>query len=156
MLKREQLADGGWLLTQAAAQVYFIVPKPAVIVIAASGPGDTALDEAVLDMLEREIRRSGPLTIFADVSQQTRMAPETREKASAWAKEHRKHVHATHILVRSKLVEMAFSVLGMLVNGRFKIYSKTHEYHAALQADVPTFKAHSFSGLQAPGVTAKK
>jgi hypothetical protein len=125
-------------------------------VIAASGPGDTSLDSAILEMLEAEIRRSGSLKIFADVSQQTRMAAATREKASTWAKEHRQHVHITHLLVRSKLVEMAFSVLGMLVSGHFKIYSQRHEYHCALLAEVPAYKPHAFAPLSTSDATAKK
>ena len=141
MLKREHLADGGWLLTHAQAQVHFKVPKPGVVVIAASGSGDAVIDDAVFTMLEEEIRCSGPLKIFADVSNQTRMAAETRDKASTWGKAHRYDVTATHLLVRSKLVEMAFSVLGMLLSGHFKIYSKGDEFYAVLRAEAPGFES---------------
>jgi hypothetical protein len=92
-------------------------------------------------MLEEEIERCQPLKIFADLSTLTRVAGETREKASAWAKGRRTHVEATHLLVRSKLVEMAFSVIGMLVSGRFKIYSNGDEFYSVLRAEVPDFKA---------------
>ena len=141
MVKREHLSDGSWLLTRERAEVYFSVPKPSVVVIAASGPGDTLVDDVVLEMLGEEAVRSRPLKIFADLSTQTRIAGETREKASAWAKGHRTHVEATHLLVRSKLVEMAFSVIGMLVSGHFKLYSNGDEFYSVLRAEVPDFKA---------------
>ena len=154
-LKREQLEDGGWLLSRARAQVCFRVPKPGVVVIGAGGPGDTVLDDAVFAMLEEEIRRSSPLKIFADLASQTRVAGETREKASAWAKGHRQHIAATHLLVRSRIVEMAFSVIGMLVGGHFKFYSNEVEFYSVLRAEVPGLKARSFR-LERSGFTSPK
>ena len=67
-----------------------------------------------------------------------------------WAKRHRMHVEATHLLVRSKLVEMAFSVIGMLVSGRFKLYSNGDELHSVLRAEVPDFKVARSSRNQRP------
>ena len=140
-MNREQLSEGSWRLTHGQAEVYFSVPKPGVVVIAASGSGNTVVDDVVFKMLEEEIERGGPLRIFADLSTLRRVASETREKASAWAKGRRMHVEATHLLVRSKLIEMAFSVIGMLVSGRFKIYSNGDEFYAVLRAEAPDFKA---------------
>jgi hypothetical protein len=149
MVNQEHLSDGSWLLSREQAEVYFSVPKPGVVVIAASGPGDTLVDDVVLKMLAEETR-SCPLKIFADLSMQTRIASETREKASAWAKAHRTHVEATHLLIRSKLVEMAFSVIGMLVSGRFKFYSNSNEFYTALRAEVPDFKAARSFRIERP------
>ena len=155
MLNREHLSDGGWLLTRRQAQVYFNVPKPGIVVIAASGSGDTVVDEAIFEMLEDEIKRASPLKIFADLTKLTRVAGQAREKASAWAKGRSQHVAATHLLVRSKLVEMAFSVIGMLVGGHFKFYSNEVEFYSVLRAEVPGLKARSFR-LERSGFTSPK
>lgn len=156
MLNREHLVDGGWLLTSARAQVYFGVPKPGVVVIGASGMGDPLVDDAVFAMLEEEVRCCSPIKIFADLTAQTRTAGDAREKASAWARRHRQDVAATHLLVRSKLVEMAFSVIGMLVGGHFKLYSSEDDFYSILRAEVPGFKTARPFRPERPGAASQK
>jgi hypothetical protein len=71
----------------------------------------------LFDELAAEIRRSGSLSVFADARAMKRMSSEVREKALAWAKEHRAHLRSATVLVESKLMDMALSVLGMLIGG---------------------------------------
>jgi len=140
MLNQERLADGTHWLHRERARVAFSVPKPGLVVIVASGTGDTVVDDAVFGLLEAEIQRSGSVKIFVDLTALTRMAGESREKALVWGRKHPSAVQVTHLLVRSKLVEMAFSVIGMLVGGRFKMYSDPDEFRAVLSAEAPGFR----------------
>src|SRR5258708_7608910 len=110
MLTREHLPDGTQLLAREQSRVAFSVPKPGIVVIVAKGTGDTVVDDAVFELLEAEIQRSGSIKIFVELTALTRMARESREKALIWGRKQRSAVQVVHLLVRSKLVEMAFSV----------------------------------------------
>jgi hypothetical protein len=156
MLNRERLADGTELLGREQARVIVATPKPGIVVIVASGTGDTVVDDAVFELLEAEAARSGPLKIFVDMTALSRMAGESREKALTWGRSHRALVQVTHLLIRSKVLEMAFSVIGMLVGGRFKMYSNPDEFHAHLRAEVPGFRAPRPQRVEQPRIASPK
>lgn len=59
--------------------------------------------------------------------------------AGEWAKAHREQLNS-HILVTSKFLEMALSVVSMISGSPMTVYSSEGRFWAAIQHQVPTFK----------------
>ena len=78
------------------------------------------------------------ITVFADMRDSSTMAAQSREVASDWLRAHKQHIRASHILVRSKLIEMAMSVISMVVGGGLlHVYSRVPEFMQALHGAAP-------------------
>ncbi|MEO7037738.1 MAG: hypothetical protein ABI548_27475 [Polyangiaceae bacterium] len=146
---------------QADGAVVFVGPRLAfrvaalragVVLVTARGsadtPGDTVAELAMHAELDRELERAGSLTVFADVRESSRMPAASRELTAKWLKRHQARVHPCHVLVRSKLMEMAVSILTMLVGGgMLKLHSKPDTFLEAMRkagvklAALPTIEA---------------
>ena len=81
------------------------------------------------------------LTTFVNLSAQTGQASNAREWWADWVKSHRPQLGGTHMFVRSKIMEMAISVLGMIIGGGLiKAHSNEASFVAAITAHVPGFR----------------
>lgn len=139
--KREVHADGSVSISRNRQRVLVTVPKPGVIFVLSSGGGETTVDAAVMDELAAEIRRSGDVALFVDMRDVKGLALETRKKAMPWAKENKSKISCAHILVGSRLVEIALKVVAVFAGGRLEIYGKPEALLAALKRDVPDLAA---------------
>jgi hypothetical protein len=68
--------------------------------------------------LESEIAVRSPTKFFVDARASARLDAKGRDEWSAFGKQHRPQVERVVVLVRSKLLEMAFGITGMAVGGR--------------------------------------
>jgi hypothetical protein len=117
-----------------------VIPlAPGVLLLTQVGSSD-AVTLASFDELTDEIRRAGSLTVFADARATKRMSSELRDAAVTWATEHRSRLRTTTVLVGSKLMDMALSVLAMLVGGGLiKIVSELTSFENRIRQHAPNF-----------------
>jgi hypothetical protein len=100
-------------------------------------PGTRAL---IVKEVEAEIAASPPVTVFIDVRASDRMDAAGREEWANFGKRHKPKFKRVVVLVRSKLLEMAFSVMGMFVGGGvIRMVSSEGDMIAEIRRDVPTF-----------------
>jgi hypothetical protein len=103
---------------------------------------DIQAERMMLHELEVELRRAGALTVFADLREASRMPAESREVVTAWMQANRQQLKCSHVLVSSKLLEMAMSIIGMLVGGGLlKVYSQPKAFLEAVRAAAPDLLA---------------
>ncbi len=89
----------------------------------------------------RHMPATGKLQCFVNLSKQTGQSSAAREWWGAWAKQHRPSLGIQHILVTSKVMEMAISVLSMIVGGGLiKAHSSLPPFEAAITERVPGFR----------------
>jgi hypothetical protein len=138
-VKRQLQADGSLLLSKSGCSSRFALLKPGVALVTTSGVGDDEIDFMMLDEIERALVRDGKLKLFCDMTGLKRMSPNIRDRAVAWGKKNSDKL-TVHLLIGSKLVEMALSVLAMLVGGGLtKTYSDRGTFIALLRNEVPGF-----------------
>ncbi len=90
--------------------------------------------------MARAIPKSGKLFAFVNLSAQSGQASIAREWWADWVKANRVQLEPTHMLVRSRMMDMAISVLGMLLGGGIKTYSEQAPFEAAIAEVVPGFQ----------------
>lgn len=139
---RRPQADGSVLLVGPHLRVRLMVLKPGVVLASAQGevvgPHDVNAESAVLAELERELERAGTLTLFADLRQSPRVPAASRDTLAQWVRRHQTRLLPSHVLVQSKLLEMAMSLITMLV-GRdlLQIHTRPQAFLALVKAVAP-------------------
>jgi hypothetical protein len=135
-------ADGSVVLAGPHLRVRVEVLKPGVVLASAHGevvgPHDVSAETALLAELELELERAGTLTLFADLRQSPRLPAASRDRLAQWARRHQGRLLPSHVLVQSKLLEMAMSLITMLV-GRdvFEIHTRPQAFLAMVKAVAP-------------------
>jgi hypothetical protein len=133
--------DGSVAFAGPNLRVRLAVLKPGFVLITvvgeASGAEDAAVEQAVLREMDLEIEQSGMLTIFCDLRELSRMGPASREKFGRWGKRHQKRINASHVLIRSKLIEVATTLINALAGGVLRTYSSPRTFLAQLHTVAP-------------------
>lgn len=134
------------LLSGPSLRVRIVVLKPGFLLVTAAGsaiqPNDRLVEVGLLREFEVEIGRAGMLTVFVDLREMTRMAGDSRELVATWMRKYKPQLNPGHILLRSKLMEMAISILGMLVGGgMFATYSRPQAFLDVVRAVAPRITA---------------
>jgi hypothetical protein len=125
--------DGAVLICGTNLRVRVAVLKPGVVLASAHGEvadaEDARAEAVLLAELDRELERAGTLTLFADLRESPRMPAASRDKIAQWTRRHQARLLPSHVLVRSKLLEMAMSIIAMLVGGGLiKIHSRPQAF----------------------------
>lgn len=150
MVTRTTLADGSIELGAPDASLRLTRLRPGVLLLVQVG-NDDDMTRAAFSDFEEEIRRAGRITVFADVRGIRRMTPELRDFALSWGRRNRDEIDRATILVGSKIVDMAISILAMLLGGGLiKIVSDVQTFEDLVRKKVP-----GFAGLQ-PSAPAPK
>ena len=139
---RQALPDGAVLIAGPNLRIRVSVLSPGVVLVTARGevkhPDDVSAEAALLRELEAELERAGGLNLFADLRESERMPSTSRERISNWARRHEKRALHSNVLVRSSLLEMAMSIVSMLVGtDRVVIHIRIAAFLAALQKAAP-------------------
>jgi hypothetical protein len=99
---------------------------------------DMRAEQGMIDELDRELERAGQLTVFADLRESPRMPAKSRDLIAKWVRRHQVRLNTSHVLVHSKLMEVAMSVVAMLVGGgMIKVYSKADVFLALVRKTAP-------------------
>jgi hypothetical protein len=139
MVTRTILADGAIELSSPEARLRITRLKPGVILLTQLG-NDDDVTRASFPEFEQEILRGGSLTVFADVRGIRRMSSEVRDFSLSWGRRHRDQIHHATILVGSKIVDMAMSILAMLLGGGLiKVVSDVQTFEELLRKASPEF-----------------
>jgi hypothetical protein len=94
----------------------------------------------VIDDCERVIKAHGTCNIFVDSYDAKMMTTAFREKMTGWVAERSDVVPGLHILLRSKLWEMAINIAKLVIrNDVLKVYSKIETWEGVGKRIVPTF-----------------
>ena len=125
--------DGAVLFSGTSLRVRVFVIKPGFVLATATGEVTDAVDgsieDGVLAEFDAELERAGSLTLFVDLRGSPRIPAESREKLALWLRRHQARFMPSHALVGSKLLEMALSIITMLVGGGvFKVHSRPQSF----------------------------
>ena len=123
-------------------RVRVVVLKPGVVLATAHGEvideEDVRTEAALLAEFDQELARAGSFALFADLRESPRMPSASRERISKWIRRHQTRLRLSHLLVRSKLLEMALSVITMLVgSGLFKVHTNSQTFLALAKKEAP-------------------
>jgi hypothetical protein len=140
MVERKVLGDGIVLLstTQSITRVERLAPG--VILCTSVGRSVVTLDDAVMQELDRDVESAKSVFLYCDLRGLSRMDLATREKAVAWGRKHHGKLNV-HVLVTSKLVELALSVISMVVGTPVQFYASENAFLAAVQTQVPALRS---------------
>ncbi len=138
--QRSTLSDGTKCF-RVSKFTQLVTPLAAgVVLVTGIGYNSGACAPLITEEIGRAIPTDGKLVSFVNLSQQTGQASVTREWWAAWVKEHRPQLEGAHMLVRSRLMDMAISVLGMMLGGVIHSYSEPAAFEAAIRERVPSFR----------------
>jgi hypothetical protein len=124
-----------WSVGGNAASATLHQLGPGVVYIQSSG-GELVFIPELADALEAEITAHGRVVLFVNLLEATRLSGEARDRWSVWTKKHKQHSSA-HCLVRSKLVDMALSLVAMFSASDLRSYSDIERFMAAMQQVAP-------------------
>jgi hypothetical protein len=134
--------DGAVLFCGTNLCVRVAVLKPGVVLATTRGEvvddEDLRAEAALLVEFDRELERAGTFTIFADLRESARMPAASRERIAQWTRRHQARLLPSHMLVRSQLIEMALSVITMLVGGGlFKVHTNSQTFLSLIKKIAP-------------------
>lgn len=116
------------------------VVAPGVLYSVFRGPITRELCAASFRCVERELAKHAQLTSFADLTDVPSVDTAAREYATEWWGP-RKGALASHVLFRSKLVEMGVALVSMaLGRGLLTAYSDRRAFEAELARRAPGFR----------------
>lgn len=144
--RRRVQSDGAVLFCGCNLFVRVEVLKPGVVLATARGEvlvdDDVRTEAALLAEFDRELERAGSFTMFADLRESARMPSASRQRIAQWTRRHQARLLPSHVLVRSKLLEMALSVITMLVgSGLFKMHTNPETFLALVKKTAPKLNA---------------
>lgn len=139
--QRSTLADGTKCFRVSKFTQLLTPLGPGVVLVTGIGYNSGASAPLVTAELTSAIPAQGKLTSFVNLSLQTGQGGAAREWWIEWGKEHRPHVEAVHILVRSRMMDMAISVIRMFVGGGLiHSHAEPEPFEAAIRERVPSFQ----------------
>ena len=143
---RRVQSDGALLLFGTNLRVRVAVLRPGVVLASAHGEvvdaEDARVEAELLLEFDRELERAGRLTVFADLRESPHMPAASRKQIAAWTRRHQMRLLPSHVLVRSKLIELALAMLMMLVGGGlFKIHTNPQAFLALVRKAAPKLSA---------------
>jgi hypothetical protein len=137
---RETLKDGTVLYLGRSGCAVFQRLAKGVLLITPVGEFDTLSPEHTMREFENEMEAAGSLSLYINLLERKTAASTTRKAWSEWARKNRDRIRS-HVLVRSKIVDMAISVIAMLAGGMpVRSYSNVAEFEASIAREVPGFR----------------
>ena len=138
--QRSVLADGSLCFRTSKFTELVTHLAPGRVLVTGIGYNDGRCAPLVTAELLRGLPAGSKLIAFANLSAQTGQAGAGREWWADWVKANRAQLECSHMFVRSRMMDMAISVLGMLVGGGIKAYSDLASFERAIAENVPGFR----------------
>jgi hypothetical protein len=114
---------------------------PGALLVSGIGYNSGECAPLITAELTRVIATGAKLSPFVNLAEQTGQASAAREWWAEWVQQNRAQLGTAHILVRSRIMDMAISVLAMVVGGgMIKAHSNVAEFEAVIAAQVPGFR----------------
>ncbi len=140
---RERLDESTLVLRSERFTLVLKRLAPGKILLTGIGYEDGGTFDALTAELQAEADRApGGVTIYCDLWEETGMSPDSRERWGKWSRDTARPIVGTHILVRSKIVDMAISLIGLFVGGSGQIqsYADPQKLERVIARDVPGFR----------------
>jgi hypothetical protein len=140
--RRSVLADGSHCFRTSKFTQVVSALGPGAMLVTGIGYNSGQCAPLVTAELTRAMPAGGQLSAFVNLSEQTGQASIAREWWADWAKQHRSQLTTTHMFIRSKMMDMAISVLVMLVGSEMiRTHSNRTTFEAAIAERVRGFRA---------------
>jgi hypothetical protein len=134
------LADGSVLVEDLRGSARLSRPAPGVVLFVCSGTFPPSFYEPMVAFTQREMDRAGAVVMFVDGWELHSVATGFREAWTEWFKANKKGFRM-HLLVRTKLMEMAASLANLFTGVRvIKTYSTYASWEHACRQDHPDFR----------------
>jgi len=138
---RSVLADGSQCFRVPKFTQIVTRLAPGYVLVTGIGYNSGECAPLITAELARAIPAGGKVTSFVNLAAQTGQASVAREWWSQWVDQNRAQVATTHMLVQSRMMDMAISVLGMVLGGgMIKAHSDVAAFEALIAAQVPSFR----------------
>jgi hypothetical protein len=139
--QRSVLADGSLCFRTSKFTSVVTRLAPGFVLITGIGYNSGECAPLITAELARAIPEGGKLAAFVNLAEQHGQASIAREWWADWVKQHRAQLAVTHILVRSRMMDMAISVLGMIIGGgMIKAHSDVTAFEAVISVSMPAFR----------------
>jgi hypothetical protein len=143
MIQRETLRDGSIRLRGATCTFVFVRLRPSVLLLVISGEDTGDLGSAPFEELEAEIRRfRQPLALFVDTRATSQVPSGVTDAWTAWFVANHRSLSRVSILVGSKPVQLAVSVVQHFsrTGTLMAIQSDLEEFEQSITRVVPGFR----------------
>jgi hypothetical protein len=139
-MKRESLPDGTVIYGGGGGAAVMMRLAPGVVLLTAHGTFEVSTSEGPMKDFDEELSRHGKLVLCLDMSNRKSVAKSSRDDWIAWARRNRQKLHVL-LLVQSKLVDMAISVMAMLAGGMpLQSFSDVRAFERAIAREIPGFQ----------------
>jgi hypothetical protein len=137
---RQKLSDGTIIYTGGGGSGVLRRLAPGVLLLSVHDAFAAPPTEGPMRDFEAELEQAGKLTLFLDLSNRKTISAGSREGWAGWVRKNQGRL-SSHVLVKSKLVDMAISVIVMMAGGlSVKSYTDVIEFEAAIAKEVPGFE----------------
>lgn len=136
----ETRADGMKVFSSGGFREGYVRITKGVGLLLPHGTETAQVRRAVMQALDRDFPADQPLHLFNDLRGISRIANDSREEWGVWTKRRRSELVNTPILVNSKLIEMALSVMNMVMRGGMHSYSSESAFIEAIAKHSPSFR----------------
>jgi hypothetical protein len=116
-------------------------PRPGVLIGTISGYDDGEIAEHFLREIDEELAVAGHLRLFVDLRGQVGIDVKARERGTEWLRDHQHQDLMSEVLVGSKLMSMALSVMRIFSNAGDKVVAHCDplEFEESILRVVPTY-----------------
>jgi len=140
--RRSVLADGSQCFRVSKFTQVFTPLAPGSVLVTGIGYNSGECAPLVTAELSYAIPALGKLSAFVNLAGQTGQSSIAREWWANWAKQNRERLTTTHMFIRSKMMDMAISVLVMIIGSEMiRTHSSRTTFEAAIAERVPGFRA---------------
>jgi hypothetical protein len=139
-VESKTLADGVVVVKGGRGVARLSRLGPGVLLYACEGVLSEAFYAPMVAMAQREVEAAGKLVMFVDGLALHSVDTGFREQWTEWFRSHKAHFHM-HLLVRSKLMDMAASLANLFTGiSVIKSYSSPGAWERACRTDFPAFR----------------
>jgi hypothetical protein len=132
MIQRTASPDGKVELHSSRGGFTLSTEAPRVHLATFRGHCDTALGDAAIEEFTRLLPPRGEVLIFTDCENMVGYDTEVRVRFTEWAKRHQDRIGNGQVLLRSKIVAMAVSVVALATGRPSRVQSKRSAFEKAL------------------------
>lgn len=139
-VKSVSLKDGSTELVSDRGSARMRRLASGIALITCRGVFSEAFHPPMEDFVERSVEAAGPIIVFVDGWELHSVETGFRERWTEWFRKNRQRVRV-HMLVRSKLLEMAISLVNLFAEApAIQIYSAADDWERGCAAHHPGFK----------------
>ncbi|MES1175737.1 MAG: hypothetical protein ABUL62_15555 [Myxococcales bacterium] len=139
--ERTTLADGSTCYRSHKFTQVITRLAPGHVLVTAYGYNSGESAPLITAHMAYEIPQGGTLSAYVNLTHETGQASAAREWWADWNKQYKNELNPAHILVRSRIMEMAISVLSMIVGGgKINAHSSEATFIAVIAQAVPGFR----------------